>query len=629
MCGIAGIFAYDGPPPAAEALSRMLATLVHRGPDDEGQHLDGPLALGTRRLSILDVEGGHQPISNEDGSVWAALNGEIYNYRELREQLLSRGHRLRTSSDTETLVHLYEDAGDDFLAELRGMFGLALWDARRRRLLLARDRLGIKPLYVHEGPGGLVFGSELKALLASGRVPREIDPAAVRDYAQLLYVPAPAAIFRGVRKLRPGHVLVAESGASRERAYWTLGGEPSDRAPLEDQLERFRRLFEESVGLHMRSDVPYGAFLSGGIDSSAVVGTMARLQPAPVRTFSIGFRSGRFDEREWARLVARRFGTQHEEFVVEPDAFSLLAPLAEHFDEPFADAAFLPTYVLSGLARRQVKVVLTGDGGDELFAGYDRHRFDRWAELAARVPRLLRSGLLSPLLGALKLPADWRSADVLRLARRKLDLLEHPSDERYARNFLSWNEAEFRALAGPALREAGEGELPRRLAGVMSAVPGADFIGRRLRLDTLTWLPDQMLTKVDRATMAQSLEARVPFLDHRLVEFAFALPEESKFAFASLKRFLKLAFTELLPAELLRRPKHGFEVPIDEWLRGPLRERLRDELQPARLARHGFFEPAFVGRLLEEHEQRRRNRSRELFLLLVFELWYSRWTASA
>ncbi|MGE0454718.1 MAG: asparagine synthase (glutamine-hydrolyzing) [Vicinamibacteria bacterium] len=629
MCGIAGMLSYDGPPPTQEALSRMLATLVHRGPDDEGQHVDGPVALGARRLSILDVEGGHQPISNEDGSVWAVQNGEIYNYRELREQLLSRGHRLRTTSDTETLVHLYEDAGDDFLAELRGMFALALWDARRRRLLLARDRLGIKPLYVHENAAGLVFGSELKALLASGRVPREIDPAAVRDYAQLLYVPAPAAIFRGVRKLRPGRLLVAEAGGSRERAYWALGGEPSDRAPLEDQLERFRDLFEESVALHMRSDVPYGAFLSGGIDSSAVVGTMARLQPAPVRTFSIGFRSGRFDERHWARLVSRRFGTQHEEFVVEPDAFSLLGPLGESFDEPFADAAFLPTYVLSGLARRQVKVVLTGDGGDELFAGYDRHRFERWAELAARLPRLLRRGLLAPLLGALRLPADWRSADVLRLARRKLDLLEHPSDERYARNFLSWSPAEFRALAGPALRAAGDGELPRRFAGVMAEVPGADFIGRRLRLDTLTWLPDQMLTKVDRATMAQSLEARVPFLDQRLVEFAFALPEESKFAFATLKRFLKLAFAELLPAELLRRPKHGFEVPIDEWLRGPLRERLRDELQPARLARHGFFEPAFVGRLLAEHEQRRRNRSRELFLLLVFELWYSRWTASA
>jgi len=625
MCGIGGVLRLDGAPAAEGPLGAMLGALTHRGPDDEGRHLDGPLAFGARRLSIIDVAGGHQPLANQDGSVWAIQNGEIYNYRELRSELVARGHRFATESDTETLVHLYQDRGDAFVEALDGMFAVAIWDAKRRRLLLARDRLGIKPLYVYRDERALVFGSELKALLASGLVARTLDPLAVRDYFQYLYVPSPRAIVEGVRKLEPGRVLTVEAGLVAERRYWQPSFEPADRAPLEDQLRRFGTLFEESVSRHMRSDVPYGAFLSGGIDSSAVVGTMARLGREPVKTFSIGFAaSARYDELPFARAIAKRFQTEHEEFVVEPKVFDLLQELAYFFDEPFADAASLPTFVLSGLARQKVKVVLTGDGGDELFVGYDRYRSEVIAETAARLPGWIRRGVLTPLLGALPLPADWRIADVARLAKKKLELLDLPSDRRYTRHFASWSDEELGRLLGPPLRGLPASDFDERGVATMQEAKGADFLNRRMAMDVATWLPDQMLTKVDRATMGKSLEARVPFLDHRLVEFAGRLPQESKFALFTLKRFLKLAFRDLLPPEILHRRKHGFEVPTDEWLRGPLRELLFDALSPLRLARHGFVDPGFVAEIVREHVERRRNRSRELYLLLVFELWYDR-----
>ena len=625
MCGIAGVLRLDGAAAADAPLGAMLAALTHRGPDDEGRHLDGRLGFGVRRLSIIDVAGGHQPLANEDGSVWAVLNGEIYNYRELRAELTALGHRFKTGSDTETLVHLYEERGDAFVEGLNGMFAVALWDAKRQRLLLARDRLGIKPLYVYRDQRALVFGSELKALLESGLVERRLDPLAVRDYFQYLYVPSPRAIVEGVRKLEPGRLLSVEAGRVDERRYWQPPFEPIDRAPIEDQLQRFGALFEDAVALQMRSDVPYGAFLSGGIDSSAVVGTMARLAREPVKTFSIGFAaSARYDELPFARLIASRFKTQHEEFVVEPKVFDLLHDLARFFDEPFADAASLPTFVLAGLARQKVKVVLTGDGGDELFAGYDRYRSEVLAESAARLPRWIRRGVLTPLLAALPLPADWRLADVARLAQKKLELLDLPSDLRYARHFSSWSAPEFSRLLGEPLRGLPGSDFEDRAVQTMHEGVGADFLNRRMAMDVATWLPDQMLTKVDRATMGQSLEARVPFLDHRLVEFAGRLPQESKFALFALKRFLKLAFRELLPPEILNRRKHGFEVPTDEWLRGPLKDLLFDALSPARLARHGFVDSGFVAGIVREHVERRRNRSRELYLLLVFELWYDR-----
>jgi asparagine synthase (glutamine-hydrolysing) len=626
MCGIAGFLRTDGAPAEETRLASMLARLVHRGPDDEGRHVAGPVALGTRRLSIIDVAGGHQPLSSEDGQVWAALNGEIYNYRELRAELEAAGHRFATGSDTETLVHLYEEHGDGFLARLNGMFGLALWDARRRRLLLARDRVGIKPLYFRAEARELAFASEPKALLAPDAAASGIDLDAARDYLQLGYVPAPGSIFRGVRKLQPGHSAVLEGGRLEVRAYWTIPDEAPSREAFEEKLGRFQALFRDAVALQMRSDVPYGAFLSGGIDSSAVVGTMAGLSTEPVRTFSIGFAaSRRYDELPWARLVAGRFGTRHEEFVVEPRVFDLLADMTFHFDEPFADAAFVPTFVLSGLTRQGVKVALSGDGGDELFAGYDRYRSEALADAAAWIPGLLRRGVLAPLLRALPLPADGTAGDWVRQAARKLDLAGLAPDERYVSHFLLWGAEDWQAVQGDALRELRSPGVAERYLSVMAAPRHADFLNRRLVFDQRTWLPDQMLTKVDRASMARGLEVRVPFLDHRIVEFAARLSQRDRFRFLQLKRFLKAAFRALLPAELLARPKHGFEVPIGEWLRGPLRGFLRDHLAPERLRAHGLMAPAFVERMLREHETRTRNRSRELFAVLVFQLWYDRW----
>ena len=629
MCGIAGILARDGAaPPKDRDVRAMLATLVHRGPDDEGVHVDGPVAFGTRRLAIIDVEGGHQPLSNADGRIWVALNGEIYNYRELAAELRGQGHALRTQSDTETIAHLYERHGDDFLRHLNGMFAVAVWDARQRRLLLARDRLGIKPLYYADDARGLVFGSELKAVLAArpGSAP-ELDLEAARDYLTLFYVPGPSAIVKGVQKLQPGHLLIADGGGVKDvRAYWSVPAAAPRRRAVEEETAEFAALFQDAVRLQMRSDVPYGAFLSGGIDSSAVVGTMAGLATTPVRTFAIGFEgSAPYDELRHARAVADLFHTEHEEFVVRPDVFDLVSKMVHFFDEPFADAAFLPTYVLSELSRRKVTVVLTGDGGDEIFAGYDRYRSEVLAEWASRIPRIVRRGALGPLLGAYRGPAQWPLSDWVRQGRKKMALLDLPPGLRYARHFERFSPADLAALAGPALREVGPSTVAARFASIVDEAAAADFLTRRMHLDLRTWLPDQMLTKVDRATMAHGLEARVPFLDHRVVEFAMGLSDEAKFTVLSLKRFLKGAFAELLPPEVLHRRKHGFEVPLDEWLRGPLRGLARAALEGAALRRHGLVDPAFVTRMLDEHERAVRNWSSEIFALLVFQLWYDRW----
>jgi asparagine synthase (glutamine-hydrolysing) len=606
----------------------MLAALVHRGPDDEGTHADGPVAFGTRRLSIIDVEGGHQPLSNEDRTVWAALNGEIYNYRELRQELLSRGHRLRTGSDTETLVHLYEERGDALVDSLNGMFAFALWDAPRRRLLLARDRLGIKPLYWFSDGRTLVFGSELKALLASGLVPRELDTAAVRDFAQLSYVPAPRCILAGVRKLPPGHLLVAEAGRVDARRYWAPPAAAPSREDTATQLRRFSELFRDAVALQMRSDVPYGAFLSGGIDSSAIVGTMASLSPRPVQTFCIGF-SGkgleRYDERAHARVAARAFGTEHREHVVDAGAMDLLGDAARFFDEPFADPAFLPTLALSKLARRSVKVVLTGDGGDELFAGYGRYRSELLARQAEKVPGFIRDGVVAPLLGLLARGGRGSLRDWAAVARKRLRQVALPPEERYVSRFHRFSPALWERVRGERLRDSGPSEADTESRRILAEAGDCDFITRRTFLDVRTWLPDQMLTKVDRASMAYSLEARVPFLDHRIVELALSLPDEAKITILTLKRFLRLAFRDLLPPSLLRRPKHGFRVPLDEWLRGPLRERARDALSPAALGAHGLFDAQAVAELLRQHESGACDRSSEVFTLLVFQAWHDRW----
>jgi asparagine synthase (glutamine-hydrolysing) len=626
VCGICGVLARgERPVPAEPVLRGMLATLVHRGPDDEGLFTDGRVALGSRRLSVIDVEGGHQPLATPDGAVQVLLNGEIYNYRELRRELESQGARLRTRSDTETVAHLYQRRGLDFLAPLNGMFALAVWDARRRRLVLARDRLGIKPLYYWLDDAFVVFASEIKPLLASTLVPPVLDAEAARDYSLMLQVPAPRAILRGVRKLAAGHLLVVEGEAVTARAYWRPPAEAPRAGRLRDQADELRALFDDAVALQMRSDVPYGAFLSGGVDSGAIVAAMAVRSPTPVKTFSIGFPGHpRHDERAHARTVARRFGTEHHEVMFEPPVVGRLPEIVYYFDEPFADAAMLPTFTLAEFARRHVTVVLTGDGGDEIFAGYDRYRSEvlgRWAE---RLPAALRHAIVA---GAERHPlrADRPAAEWLRQAVRKLSGLDLPEDERYARHFQAFTPAGWREVAGEALRSLSPDQTTAEQRAIFSEAGAADFLGRRMYFDVRTSLPDQMLTKVDRATMAHGLEARVPFLDHRLVEFALRLPQEAKFRPWRLKHLPKVAFAGRLPRSLLHRRKHGFELPLDEWLRGPLRAFVRDTLTPAALAGHGVFDGRGVSALIDAHEARRRNCSREIFGILVFQLWWDRW----
>jgi len=630
VCGICGALARgERRVPEEPVLRAMLATLAHRGPDDEGLFRDGRVALGSRRLSVIDVAGGHQPLATAGGAIQVLLNGEIYNYRELRAELEKDGAILRTQSDTETIGHLYERRGLDFLDALNGMFALAVWDGRRRRLVLARDRLGIKPLYYHLDDQFLVFASELKPLLVSTLVPGVLDLEAARDYSLLFEVPAPRAILKGVRKLPAGHLLVVDGTAVTERAYWTPPAEAPRPRRMEEQAEELRALFDDAVALQMRADVPYGAFLSGGVDSSAIVAAMAARGPGPVKTFSIGFPDHpRHDESAHAREVARRFGTEHHEVAFAAPTVERLPEMVYFFDEPFADAAFLPTFTLSELARRHVTVVLTGDGGDEIFAGYDRYRSEVLGRWASHVPRPVRHAVVRAV-AALPLSADRPPADFLAQAARKLSLLDVAEDERYVRHFQAFSAEQWRAVAGPVLREARPEDTTADQLSVLGQAGGADFLGRRMYFDVRTSLPDQMLTKVDRATMAHGLEARVPFLDHRLVEFAMRLPQAAKFRPWRLKHLPKLAFADRLPRALLHRRKHGFQLPLDDWLRGSLRGFVRDALTPAALARHGVFDGGGVRALLDAHDARRRNHGRQIFGILVFQLWWERWLAGA
>jgi asparagine synthase (glutamine-hydrolysing) len=611
MCGIAGILGGPERPVAIEELRSMCAALVHRGPDDEGFYLGDGVGLGMRRLSIIDLETGRQPVRNEDGTVWAVLNGEIYNYLELRRDLTRRGHVFRTASDTETIVHLYEEHGADAVLGMRGMFAFALWDERRRTLLLARDRLGIKPLHYIETGGRLIFASEIKAILEVPGVARRLDWPALGHLLTSLCTPIDRTIVEGVRKLEPGHRLVAAPGRPpRIERYWDLRFEP-DRRPTEAEwAARLRDRLEEAVRLHLASDVPLGAFLSGGVDSSAVVATMARLQGRPVKTFSIGFTDPAFDERPHARTVAGLFGTEHHELVLRPDVTRLLEDLAWHLDEPFGDPSAIPTYMVSKLAAEQVTVVLTGDGGDELFAGYDKYAVEGRERRYDRLPGFARAAL--GRLAAL-LPEGARGRNLLRHlalrgARRYLDAatLLHPEDR--IRLFL------------PEVRDRLFAVDPwQRQAALLAGTGGHWRSGLQL-LDLKSYLPLDILTKVDRMSMAHSLEARVPFLDHRLVELAATIPPELTWRRGERKHILKRAFEGILPAAILGRRKQGFAVPLQLWFRGRFDGFARDLLLSESSRRRGLLDPDAVRDLLDRN---RAGRPLEwpLWTLMSFELW--------
>jgi asparagine synthase (glutamine-hydrolysing) len=622
MCGIAGFIekhvtgAGIAADETAAILNRMCRVITHRGPDDQGVFVRGGVALGMRRLSIIDLEGGQQPINGCDTSATVVFNGEIYNYRELQRELEARGHRFHTHSDTESIAHAYEEYGAKCVEHFRGMFAFAIWDERKRELFIARDRVGIKPLYYSvTRDGTLVFGSEIKSLLEHPAIERETNVDALDAYLSFGYVPDPLSIFRGIHKLPPGHHLRFADGRVAVEQYWDFSYEPVEVKREEDYLEELRALLDEAVKLRLVADVPLGAFLSGGVDSSAVVGLMTRSMSQPVKTFSIGFNEDTYNELKYARVAAKHFGTDHHEFIVTPDICDIVDELVWHFDEPFADSSAIPTYMVSKLAREYVTVALSGDGGDELFAGYTRYVVDRKRSHLARLPRVVREGVMQPLSAHLPHGAWGRNY----LRNVSLDPLDRYIDSISLftdLNKLSLYTMDFKRR----LKDEREGvALFRAFA---ESVETGDAIDPLLYLDSKTYLPGDILTKVDRMSMAVSLEARVPLLDHKLIEFVTRIPASLKMKGLETKHIFKRAVRGLVPDEILDRPKQGFGVPIQEWINTQLRERIHDTLTDQRTRERGFFDSHYVNLLLDEHERGRRDHAPALWALLMLELWH-------
>lgn len=627
MCGIAGILREQGQRVDPADLRSLAGALAHRGPDDEGFHTDGNLGLAHRRLSILDLTpAGHQPMCNEDGSVWVVYNGQLFDFAPLRDRLEGRGHVFRSRTDTEVLVHLYEEKGCDLVDEVDGMFAFALWDARRRRLLLARDRAGIKPLLYAETPGGLVFASELRALLALPWLPRDVDELGVVRFLYQSSVPGEASVIRGIRKLPPAHRLIAEDGRSRIERYWSLEqGAAGDGGSLEAAAAELEARLESAVRTHLVADVPVGAFLSGGLDSTAVTRAAVRLVGPTLQTFSARFADERADEGPHAAEVAATLGTVHHEILLGPELGASLPEVIEAGDEPLAVASALALHRLARFARERVKVVLTGDGADELLAGYPwRHepeigRGSRPASFLRALGLTAARSLRGSRAGRPGLPAQ--------LAFRAFRLLGRP-DERYAEMVDLFTPEEMEALVEPAAAALAREAWRTNPVRVRYADGGGgDEVNRRLRADFATTLVDEMLTKVDRMTMAAGLEARVPFLDRGLVEWAFRLPGRHKVR-GDGKRILRRALAPSFP-RAAARPKHGFDVPLGPWLRGPLRGLLLDTLSPGAVRRRGLLRERAVTRMVEAHLRGRGDHSRKLFALMVLEMWLRRWIAPA
>ncbi|MCX6626782.1 MAG: asparagine synthase (glutamine-hydrolyzing) [Candidatus Solibacter sp.] len=602
MCGIAGFVHLDQPAQPA-LVQAMCDEIRHRGPDDEGRYVDGGCGIGMRRLSIIDLSTGHQPISNEDGSVWIVFNGEIYNYQELRADLMSCGHKFQTASDTETLVHLYEQEGVDGLKRLRGMFAFAIWDARQNRLLLARDRFGKKPLYYAVLPTGIYFGSEISCLRQAG-VPLETDPEALRLYFQFNYIPDPLTAYRAIRRVPAGCWLTYQRGAVQQGRYWQMPvsvAEPAAGLTHAEAVIHVRQKFDEAVHIRMIADVPLGAFLSGGIDSSSVVASMARQSPEPVKTFSIGFEESRFNELPYARMVAER-----------PDSIGIIQKFTKHFGEPFGDSSAIPTFIVSEFAARHVKVALSGDGGDELFGGYTSLRRAQSLSPLDHVPQLLR--LLMSSISA-RLPYSAYGKNFLHMIGRRNGL-----DRYFAFNYAPYH-MRSRLLRPEWMMPAESGFLARMLPHCI--LPGeAGTLSQIMYWEANANLTGDMLVKVDRMSMANSLEVRCPLLDHELAELAATIPHAWKIAGGQGKRILLDALGDRLPPALLNRPKWGFGVPLADWFRGSLREFLWDHVTAAQFLDRGIVSPEFLRTLLEEHDSGRRDNSHWLWSLLVLALWF-------
>jgi asparagine synthase (glutamine-hydrolysing) len=626
MCGIAGIAALPGaPPPDRARLAAMCDTLVHRGPDAEGAEVSGAVALGMRRLSIIDLAGGFQPLYNEDRTVRLVFNGEIYNFRELRRGLEGRGHRFATGSDGEVIAHLWEEEGERCLGRLNGMFALVLHDERRGVVALARDQFGVKPLYWSASGGRLVFGSEVKALLASGLVPRELDLDALGEFLAWEYVPAPRTLLRGVRKLRPAGLLVADlaTGELRETTWWDVPLPSADDSAAPRSCEEWEEAVDAAATAAVRrqlvSDVPLGAFLSGGVDSSLVVAAMGR----DARTFSIAFDDPTYDESPWSRRVAGHLGVRHTVEAIRPDAADLFERLMPHLDDPIGDFSIFPTYLVSRIARRDVTVVLSGDGGDEVFGGYETYVAQERARAWRRIPGLLREGVAEPIIGRLR-PRPAKKG-LVNKAKRFVEGLEHDPRLGHARWRLFVGDRMRARLFTADAAAAAPTPAAAHVLGLLEDAGDRDELDRALYVDLRSYLSDNCLVKTDRMSMACSLEARVPLLDPELVSLAFRMPGALKVAGGETKRLLKRVAARHVPHECVYRQKQGFSIPLKHWLGTAFRPMTDRLLEPGRLAREGIFRPDVVACLAQEHFDGRANHSHLLWALLVFEDWRERW----
>ena len=616
MCGICGVIYFNGEQADKKVVEAMRDCLIHRGPDDSGTYVDGCVGFGHRRLSIIDLsDKARQPMSNEDGSVWISYNGELYNHLELRSELESVGHTYSTDSDTETIVHLYEEFGGGCVEKMNGMFSFAVWDANEKTLFIARDRLGIKPLYYLADDEKFLFASELKALLAHPGIERRVDLSAVNNYLTYGYVGSPQTIFEGIRKLPPGHTLTVREKEVSTRRYWSITYPEKPYGDESYHLGRIRELIKKSVERRLMSDVPLGAFLSGGIDSSIIVALMSEVSDN-VKTFSVGFTDSSFNELEYAKLIAEKFGTDHHEFVVEMDAIELLPKLVNFYDEPFADSSAIPTYIVSQIARKNVTVCLSGDGGDELFAGYDRYAGCKVARVYEKVPKLLRDGVS---FFVNKLPASTSNKSVFRASQRFTGAVDLQEEERYGDWITIFNEEGRRELLNP---ESGEKiDSTGYIKKFYRECSAKDFIAKTMYVDVKTYLPEDLLVKVDRASMAHSLEVRVPFLDHELVEYSQTIPVSMKFPGLKLKHLLKKSVKDIIPKNILHRKKHGFGVPVGAWFKKELKSIAYDTLLEKGSPTREYFKAKYVEKILNDHVHGRAEHSHRIWALLFFDLW--------
>ncbi|MBU4310790.1 asparagine synthase (glutamine-hydrolyzing) [bacterium] len=624
MCGICGIYNFNSKKPInKDLIQRMTEAIKHRGPDDEGIYLStvqGPkskvnIGLGVRRLSIIDLETGHQPIHNEDKTIWIVFNGEIYNFGTLREELEKKGHRFYTKGDTEIILHLYEEYGRDCVQKLNGMFAFAIWDSREERLFLARDRIGIKPLFYIEHRGSLVFASEIKSILEDKRLSREIDIQSLHSMMNLQYIPAPKTIFKEIKKLLPGHILTCQKGEVSIERYWDLDLTRKEESEA-FYLEELPKLLEESVRLRLISDVPLGAFLSGGIDSSIIVGLMSKFSEKAVKTYSVGFEAeDSFNELKYARLASRHFRTDHHELIMKSkDIEELLPKIVYHLDDPITDPAVIPTYLVSQLAREEVTVVLTGEGGDELFAGYRRYSLDRLAPYYSKLPSMIRKKMIPILISKLFPQGRYQQG---------IEAINQPPGVQRHLNWISkFSDETLENLYTKEVKEEiKRGELTSIFRSYFTLSQERDFLSRTLYCDIKTWLPDDLLVKIDRMSMATSLETRVPYLDHRIVELCTSMPIHLKLKGFTSKYILRKAFSSLIPEEILKRRKQGFTVPLTPWLRKELKEFAQEILSQNNIAKRGYFNYNYIKHILKEHFEGKRDYSREIWSLLVFELW--------